>query len=254
VDFDEVFSLVVKLLTLCFLLGVVALENLELLQIDVKMAFLHGDLDEEIYMEQPQGFASPGREHLVCRLRKSLYELKQATRQWYRKFDDFVQSIGFLRSDEDHCFYSKDAPDGSPVFLILYVDDMLLSGRHIGEVAQLQQHMLLKFAMKDLGPAHHILGMKITWNRQSRQLCLSQSDYIQRILERFNMHSARSATTPLPANLQLSRKDYPTPDPEGDHMKSVPYAPAVGSLMYAMVATWPDIAYAVGIVSRFMHC
>jgi hypothetical protein len=172
VDFDEVFSPFVKMTTLRFLLGVVAIEDLELLQLDVKTAFLHGDLNEEIYMEQPQGFVSPGREHLLCRLRKSLYGLKQAPRQWYRKFDDFVQSIGFLRSDEDHCFYSKDAPDGSPVFLILYVDDMLLSGRHIGELAELRRQMLLKFAMKDLGPAHNILSMKITRNRQSRQLCL----------------------------------------------------------------------------------
>jgi hypothetical protein len=116
------------------------------------------------------------------------------------------------------------------------MDDMLLSDRHIGELAELQRHMLLKFAMKDLGPACHILGMKITRNRQSRQLCLSQSDYIRRILERFSMYSARSATTPLPANLRLSWKDCPTPGPEGDLMKSVPYAPAVGSLMYAMVA------------------
>jgi hypothetical protein len=102
VDFDEIFSPIVKLSTLRFLLGVVAHEDLELLQLDVNMAFLHGDLDEEIYMEQPQGFASPGREHLVCRLRNSLYGLKQASRQWYWKFDDFVRSMGFLRSDEDH--------------------------------------------------------------------------------------------------------------------------------------------------------
>jgi ATP-binding cassette subfamily B (MDR/TAP) protein 1 len=88
-------------------------------------------------MEQPQGFASLGREHLVCRLRKSLYGLKQAPRQWDRKFDDFVRSIGFLRLDEDHCFYRKDAPDGSPIFLILYLDDMLLSGQQIGELADL---------------------------------------------------------------------------------------------------------------------
>jgi ATP-binding cassette subfamily B (MDR/TAP) protein 1 len=113
--------------------------------------------------------------------------------------------------------------------------------------------MLLKFAMKDLGPAHHILMMKITQNSHSRQLYLSQSDYIQRILERFSMHSARSATTPLPANLRLSRKDCPTSGPEGDHMKSMPYAPVVGSLMYAMVATRPNIAHAVRVVSRFMH-
>jgi hypothetical protein len=128
-------------------------------------------------------FCVTGREHLVCRLRKSLYSLKQASRQWYRNFDDFIRSIGFLRSDENHCFYSKDAPDRSPIFLILYMDDMLLFGRHIGELAELRRQMLPKFTMKDLSPTHHILGMKIRQNCQSRQLYLSQSDYIQQILE-----------------------------------------------------------------------
>jgi ATP-binding cassette subfamily B (MDR/TAP) protein 1 len=253
VDFDEVFLPVVKMTTLRFLLDVVMLEDLKLLQLDVKTAFLHGDLDEEIYMEQPQGFASPSREHLVCRLRKSLYGLKQALRQWYKKLDDFVRSIGFVRSDEDHYFYGKDAPDGSPIFLILYVDDMLLFDRHIEELAELRRQMLLKFAMKDLGPAHHIVGMKITGNRHSRQSYLSQSDSIRRILERFSVHSAQSVMTPFPANLRLSRKDCPTAGPEGDHMKSLLYAPAGSSLIYAMVTTRPDIAHAVGVVSRFMH-
>jgi hypothetical protein len=125
VDFNEVFSPVVKITTLRFLLSVVAIEDLELFQLDVKTSFLHGNLDDKIYMEQPQGFASPSREHLVCRLRKSLYGLKQAPRQWYKKLNDFIRSIGFLLSDEDHCFYSKDALDGSHIFLILYVDNML---------------------------------------------------------------------------------------------------------------------------------
>jgi hypothetical protein len=98
VEFDEGFSPIVKMKTLRFLLGEVAVEDLEALQLDVKIAFLHGDLDEEIYMEQPQGFTSPGREHLVCLVCKSLYGLKQAPRKWYKKFDDFVRSIGFLQS------------------------------------------------------------------------------------------------------------------------------------------------------------
>ena len=93
--------------TLRFMLGVVAAYNLELIQLDVKTTFLHGDLKEEIYMEQPKGFVATGQEHLVCRLRKSLYGLKQAPRQWYKKFDDFNQSVGFSKSDEDHCLFSK---------------------------------------------------------------------------------------------------------------------------------------------------
>ena len=104
------------------------------------------------------------QEHLVSRLRKSLYGLKQAPQQWYKKFDDFIQSVGFSKSDEDHCLFTKPAQVGSPIILIIYVDDVLLSGRHTGELAELVRQLRLKFAMKDLGPARHILRMKITQN------------------------------------------------------------------------------------------
>ena len=159
----------------------------------VKMAFLHGDLQEKIYMEQPKGFVESGQEHLVCRLRKSLYGLTQAPRQWYKKFDDFIQSVGFSKSDEDHCLFTKTTQDGSPVFLIIYVHDMLLSGRHAGELTELVRKLRLKFAMKDLGPTRHILGMKISQNRAKRQLFLSEIDYIGRVLKCFNMQSAKFA-------------------------------------------------------------
>ena len=142
-----------------------AADNLELIQLDVKSAFLHSDLQEEIYMKQPKGFAASGQEHLVCRLRKSLYGLKQAPRKWYKKFDNFIQSVGFSKSDENHYLFTKIAQDGSPVFLIMYMDDMLLSGRHTGELTELVRKLWLKFSMKDLGPARHILGMKISRNR-----------------------------------------------------------------------------------------
>ena len=204
VDFDEIFSLVVKMTTLRFMLGIVATDNLELIQLDVKTAFLHGDLTKEIYMEQQQGFVASIQEHLVYRLKKSLYGLKQTPRQWYKKFDDFIQSVGFSKSDEDHCLFTNTTQDGSPIFLIIYVDDMLLSGRHAGELTKLVWKLQLKFSMKDLGPARHTLGMKISRNRDKRRLFLTQTDYIGRVLERFNMQSAQSASTPLPINLRLS--------------------------------------------------
>ena len=133
------------------------------------------------------------------------------------------------------------------------MDDMLLSGRHTGELTELIRKLRLKFAMKDLGPTRHILGMKISRHREKQQLFLSQTDYIGRVLERFNMQSAKSASTSLLIHLRLSQRDCPTSGPKGEDMKSGPYAPAVGSLMYAMVATRPDISHAVGVVSRFMH-
>ena len=172
----------------------------------------------------------------------------------YSSLGSAVRSKGFpssgrvytaSKSDEDHCLFTKTSQDGSPVFVIIYVDDMLLSGRHTGELTELVRKLRLKFAMKDLGPARHILGMKISRHREKRQLFLSQTDYIKRVLERFNMQSAKSAWTPLPIHLRLSQRDCPTSGPEGEDMKSVPYAPAVGSLMYAMGATRPDIFHVV---------
>ena len=133
-------------------LGVMEAENLELIQLEVKTTFLHSDLKEEIYMKQPKGFVASSQEHLVCRLRKSLYGLKQAPRPWYKKFDDFIQSIGFSKSDEEHFLFTKIAQDGSPDFLIIYVEDMLLSSRHARELTELVRKLQLKFAMKDLGP------------------------------------------------------------------------------------------------------
>ena len=105
-----------------------------------------------------------GEEHLVCRLKKRLYSLKRAPRQWYKKFDDFIQPVGFSKRDEDHFLFTKRARDGSPIFLIIYMDDMLLSNRHTEELTELVRQLRLQFAM-DLGPARHILGMKISRNR-----------------------------------------------------------------------------------------
>ena len=112
IDFDEIFSPVVKMTTLRLMLGLVATKNLELVQMDVKIAFLHGDLDEDIYIQQPKGFAVPSKEHLVCKLRKSLYGIKQAPRQWYQKFDTLMHSHGFKRSAEDPCLYVKILRNG----------------------------------------------------------------------------------------------------------------------------------------------
>ena len=107
IDFQEIFSPVVKMTTLRVLFAIVASQDLELDQMDVRTAFLHGDLDEELYMKQPEGYVVPGQEHLVCRLGKSLYGLKQAPRQWYKKFDTFMLSQGFKRSNADHYSYTK---------------------------------------------------------------------------------------------------------------------------------------------------
>eukprot|EP00253_Pinus_taeda_P021872 PITA_21872 len=129
-------------------------------QMDVKTAFLHGDLEEEIYMKQPEGFAVKGKKELVCKLKKSLYGLKQSPRMWYQKFDTFIRGLGFTRSKADHCVYFKLIGD-RVIYLVLYVDDMLLFGNDKEIIQDLKTQLSSKFDMKDLGAANYILGMEL---------------------------------------------------------------------------------------------
>ena len=209
VDIDEIFSPVVKMTTLRTVLALVAHENMALVQMDVKTAFLHGDLHEEIYMQQPEGFAVKGKEDLVCKLKKSLYGLKQAPREWYHKFDAFMKSQGFGRSDTDHCLYTKRVSDGSLLILILYVDDMLIAGKSLKEMDVLKKGLHQTFDMKDLGHASHILGMRITRDRNQHLLYLSQEEYIGKVLHRLHMEGGKTISTPLPPHVKLSAKDSP---------------------------------------------
>lgn len=238
--------------SLRIILGLAASMDLEIEQFDVKTAFLHGDLEEEIYMEQPEGFKTKGKEHLVCKLKKSLYGLKQAPRQWYKKFDSFMMGRGYKRTKSDHCVYVQRFSDGDFIILLLYVDDMLIIGRDTNKIDRLKKDLSKSFAMKDMGPVKQMLGMRISRDRKIKKLWLSQERYIERMLERFNMEKAKPISSPLANHFKLTNKQCPTSEREKEEMQKIPYASAVGSLMYAMMCTRPDIAYSVGIVSRFL--
>jgi hypothetical protein len=252
VDYNEVFSPVVRHTSIRVLLAMVARFNLELEQLDVKTAFLHGNLEEQIYMEQPEGFRELGKEGYVCKLKKSLYGLKQSPRQWYKRFDSFMLSIEFTRCEYDSCVYFKVLADGSYIYLLLYVDDMLIAASNMKDVNQLKHQLSTEFDMKDLGAAKKILGMEIHRDRKNRRLWISQKSYIEKVLERFGMDKAKPVSTPLANHFRLSTAQCPQSDSEVDEMSRVPYANAVGCLMYAMVCTRPDLAHAVSVVSKFM--
>ncbi|GKA87395.1 putative RNA-directed DNA polymerase [Tanacetum coccineum] len=252
IDFDEIFSPVVKMGSIRVVLGLAASLDLEVEQMDVKTAFLHGDLDKEIYMEQPEGFQVKGKEDYVCRLQKSLYGLKQAPRQWYKKFESVIGKQGFRKTFSDHCVFFQRFGDDDFIILLLYVDDMLIVGKNIGRIAQLKQDLSKSFAMKDLGPAKQILGIRIFRDRGAKKLHISQEQYIEKVLRRFNMDKAKVVSSPLTPNFKLTDKDCPSSKKNIEKMDRVPYASAVGSLMYAMVCTRPDLAHAVGVVSRFL--
>ena len=254
VDYNEVFSPVVKHSSIRILLALVAQFDLELAQLDVKTAFLHGTLNEEIYMSQPEGFKVPGRENWACKLNKSLYGLKQSPRQWYKRFDSFMMTQKYTRSHFDHCVYFRKLQDGTFVYLLLYVDDMLIASKSKVEINRLKAQLSSEFDMKDLGEAKKILGMEIKRDSAKGTICLTQTQYLKTVLQRFGIdNKSKPVSTPLAPHFKLSALMSPTTDDAKRQMDHVPYANAVGALMYAMVCTRPDISHAVSMVSRYMH-
>eukprot|EP00253_Pinus_taeda_P027486 PITA_27486 len=251
IDFHEIFSPVVKLVSIRTMLALIALLNLELEQLDVKIAFLHGDLNEEIYMEQQESFARGCIRRLVCKLRKSLYCLRQSPRQWYKKFDSFMVSQNFIISEYDHCVYFKSF-NGIFIILALYVDDMLIASERMEEINGLKAQLSRTFDMKDLGAKKHILGMEIHKDKKNGKLWLSQEKHVEKVLEKFSMNNVKPVNVPLTSHFKLSSVWSPRANEENQYMSHVPYANAVGNLMYAMVSTRPDISHAVVVVSRFM--
>ncbi|KAG7553078.1 Zinc finger CCHC-type superfamily [Arabidopsis thaliana x Arabidopsis arenosa] len=252
IDYDEIFSPVVKMSSIRVVLGLAASLDLEVEQMDVKTAFLHGDLEEEIYMVQPEGFMKKGKEDLVCRLKKSLYGLKQAPRQWYKKFESVMGEHGYKKTTSDHCVFVQMFGEDDFIVLLLYVDDMLIVGKNLSRIQELKNQLGKSFAMKDLGPAKQILGMRIVRDRGEKLIYLSQERYIEKVLQRFHMDNSKVVSTPLATHFRLNSQQSPKTKLEKEDMARVSYASAVGSLMYAMVCTRPDIAHAVGTVSRFL--
>jgi hypothetical protein len=253
IDFHDIFSPFVKIVSIRSVLALVALIDLELEHLDVKTTFLHGDLDEEIYMEQPEGFVQNCNNKFVCRIKKSLYGLRQSLRQWYKKFDSFMVSQNYTRIEYDHSVYFKKLNNGIFIVLLLYVDDMILAIKIITEINRLNAHMARTFNMKDLGAARKILGMEIFRDRRNGKIWLSQQKYVEKILLRFGMNDVKLVSIPLASHFKLSSSLCPSTKEENEYMSRIPYANAVGSLMYAMVSTRPDISHAVGVVSRYME-
>jgi hypothetical protein len=185
--FGDIFYLVAMLTYIGFILSIVASFDLEVEQMDVKTTFLHGDLEEEIYMKQPKGFVVKGKKELVCKLKKSLYGMKKSPRVWYKTFDTYILGLGFVRSRADHYVYSNQVGNHF-IYVVLYVDDMLLVGNSMDVIKELKSQLSSKFDMKDLGAANFILRMEIKRDRANRKLWLNQRKYVETILQRFSMN------------------------------------------------------------------
>ncbi|KAH9650014.1 hypothetical protein KPL70_026198 [Citrus sinensis] len=234
IDFKEVFSHVVRHASIRVLLALTAVYDMELDQLDVKTTFLHGNLQEEIFMTQPEGYTDQIKPNHVCLPKKSLYGLKQSPRQWYLRFDEFITSHGFNKCSFDCCVYYKTTKADLRIYLLLYVDDMLIACKQRDEIDALKLLLSLEFDMKDLGHAKKILGLEIRRNRKEGKIFLTQEKYLAKVLDTFGMQSCKPVMTPLASHLRLSNQQCPHTNEEKSEMLKIPYANAVGCMMYAM--------------------
>ena len=190
VDYDETFSPVAMLKSVRILLAIAAYHDYEIWQMDVKTAFLNGNLLEDVYMTQPEGFDIPEEAQKICKLQRSIYGLKQASRSWNLRFDETVKQYGFIKNEDEPCVYKK-VSGSMIVFLVLYVDDILLIGNDIPTLQQAKSWVGKCLSMKDLGETAYILGIRIYRDRSHKLLGLCQSTYIDKMLRRFNMHDSK---------------------------------------------------------------
>uniref|UniRef100_A0A2N9GP84 Integrase catalytic domain-containing protein n=1 Tax=Fagus sylvatica TaxID=28930 RepID=A0A2N9GP84_FAGSY len=242
VDFEETFSPVVKPPTVRLVLSLAVSLNWPLRQLDVKNAFLHGTLKEEVYMVQPPGYIDPSHPSHVCKLLKSIYGLKQAPRAWFESFTSQLLHLGFTASTADSSLFVYKHQTVI-AYLLLYVDDIVLTSNTPAYLDQLIAQLSSVFDLKDLGPLHYFLGLQVT--RSSSGLYLNQAKYTHDLLKKHNMLTSKSAKSPSCPNTRLSlHEGDPLPDPHG-------YRSLVGALHY-LTFTRPDISFSVHQVCQYM--
>ncbi|CAN0874921.1 Retrovirus-related Pol polyprotein from transposon RE1 [Linum grandiflorum] len=239
VDFVDTFSPVAKINTVKTLLAVAAAKNWFLQQMDVSNAFLHGDLMEEVYMKIPPGLNAPP--NTCCKLKKSLYGLKQASRQWFAKLTGSLLSYGFKQTHSDYSLFIKGSGD-TQVTLLVYVDDLILAGGDLIEIEKIKKHLCSAFKMKDLGDLRYFLGLEIARSREG--IVVNQRKYCIELLNDTGFLESKGNKSPMDVNLKLNANQGETlQDP------SI-YRNLVGRLHYLTI-TRPDIAFAVQQLSQF---
>lgn len=245
VDFTDTFSPVVRHTTLRLLFALSVKLGLDTTHLDVTTAFLNGTLEETIYMKIPEGFSEQTRAGQVLRLKKAIYGLKQSSRAWYKKVDEVLLQLGYRRSKIEPCMYTK-IQEKLKTIVTLYVDDFFIFSNDSKETKHLKDVLGSHFKLKDLGEIKRCLGVNVTFNKSERIVTLSQKDYIDQLLNKFNMSDCKPVQTPMEARLQMSNDE--------SSVGKFPYQQIIGCLMYLAVLTRPDIAYAVGYLSQFNNC
>ena len=242
IDYNETFAPTLRCETLRILFGIAAELDLEIQQADVSNAYLIGELTEEIYMEIPEGLEVKGHEKAIL-LKKGLYGLKQSGRIWNQRFKKFVISIGFNVIPADNCVFYHPV---SKVIIAIYVDDILYFGQQNSDIKAVKILISEEFKVRNMGEPRSILGIRITRDRAKRTITMDQTAYIERFLRDYQMDQCRPVSTPIEGHLSsANEKDVRT--------NQLEYQRRIGSLMYAMTATRPDLAYCVGKLSQHSH-
>nr|GEY74369.1 hypothetical protein [Tanacetum cinerariifolium] len=252
VDYKEIFFPVADIRAIWILIAIAAYYDYEMWQMDVKTAFLNGHLFEEDYMKQPEGFVNPKYPNHVCKLKRSIYGLKQTSRQCNKRFDNEIKKFSFTQNRDEPCVYLK-ASGSYVAILILYVDDILLMGNNVPMLQDVKSYLKRSFAMKDLGGAAYILGIKIYRDRSKRLIGLCQSAYIEKILKIYYMENSKRETNSMQEKLKLSKSLGASTPAKKQRMQNVPYASAIGLIMYDVSCTRPDVAFTQNITSRFQQ-
>jgi hypothetical protein len=242
IDYDDTFAPVAKMNSVRTLISCAVNLGWDLFQLDVKNAFLHGDLQEEIYMHIPPGFNTAQTEGKILRLCRSLYGLKQSPRAWFDRFRKVMIQMGYKQSNADHTLFYKCNMKNITI-LIVYVDDIVITGDDTKSIDQLKAKLASEFEVKDLGPLRYFLGIEVS--RSPKGIYLSQRKYVLDLLSETGLSGCRPAPTPTEQNHRLHEGD-------GEPVDRGRYQRLVGRLIY-LSHTRPDIAFAVSVVSQFMH-
>jgi hypothetical protein len=244
IDYEETFSPVARHDTIRALISLAAQKMWKLYQLDVKSAFLNGELKEEVYVEQPQGFEIEGQEEKVYRLKKALYGLKQAPRAWYSNIDNYFMKKGFEKSKNEPTLYVKRQGMVDILIVALYVDDLIFTGNNLKMIEDFRKEMMMRYEMNDLGLLHHFLGIEIYQEVDGVFIC--QKKYAEKILKKFGMFGCNPTDTPLVVNEKLKKEDG------GKKVDASNYRSLVGNLFY-LTSTRPDIMFPASLLSRFMN-
>lgn len=239
-------------------LGLAAEYDLIVHQLDFVSAYLNGNVNEEIHMEVPEELADiPDNKYLkqdiegkVCLLNKSLYGLKQSGRQWYKKLDLKLKELNSKPLNADACVYFLENK-GELTLLVIYVDDLILASNNLKRLSMLKKSLVDCFEMKDLGPFPYCLRIEFSMDKKKGEFCMSQKNYTQEVLKRFNMENCKPVATPMNPAVKISKKICPIDEKEKAQMRQLLYRNLVGSLMYLATITRPDITYAVSALSQF---